>query len=170
MNFIPTLQTWLELHQNCVIYVLKYWVFLIRYYLIQISLDLNSCKFPNSLTWNYSWEASSLACVCIILVCGSFVFKERSHKLVTQDENMKHFDTNQRTMTQGHAMVQTAMSLRHNLSDLFCLPDEVNTHLSVFIRKTVIMNGRCLSQQSRGHCRNNFVVNDFPVLVHTASL
>lgn len=47
---------------------------------------------------------------------------------------MEHFDrdTNQRTMTQGHAMVHTAMSLRHNLSDLFCLLDEVNTHLSVF--------------------------------------
>lgn len=47
---------------------------------------------------------------------------------------MKSFDkgTNQRTMTQGHAMVQTAMSPRHNLSDLFCLSDEVNTHLSVF--------------------------------------
>lgn len=47
---------------------------------------------------------------------------------------MKHLDrdTNQRTMTEGHAMVHTAISLRHNLSDLFCLLDEVNTHLSVF--------------------------------------
>lgn len=32
------------------------------------------------------------------------------------------------------------------------------------------MNGRCRSQQARGHCRNNFVMNDFPVLAHTATL
>lgn len=86
---------------------------------------------------------------------------------------MKHFDrdTDQRTIPQGHAMVHTAMSLRHNLSDLFSLLGVANMgHLFVFYIHNRGSEWKISWQQARGHCRNDFVMNDFPVLPHTAAL
>lgn len=87
---------------------------------------------------------------------------------------MKHFDrdTNQRTMPQGHAVIHTAVSLRRNLSDLFSLLGVANT-VAIYLSSvyaTEVMNGRSLPQQTRGHCRNDFVMNDFPALPQTAAL